>query len=185
MRRTTATTLAALSVSSLLVLSAPAEDKPALTLESDAFREGQMIPATNTCDGDDISPALHWAGAPAQTRALALVVDDPDAPGGNWNHWVLFNIPAATRALAPAVTLESSLGDGTKQGTNDFGKIGYGGPCPPEGSTHRYEFKLYALSAPLELKPGAKRDAVLEAIEDVTIAKTKLVGRYRRQPKAR
>ena len=107
-------------------------------------------------------------------------MDDPDAPSGNWNHWLIYNIPSAAKALAEGVPRQGSLGDGTRQGTNDFGKIGYGGPCPPPGSNHRYYFKVYALSAPLELEPGAKREAVLKALKDKTLAEGQLMGRYGR-----
>jgi Raf kinase inhibitor-like YbhB/YbcL family protein len=149
-------------------------------LASDAFLEGQSIPKDHTCDGADRSPALHWEGVPAGTQTFALIVDDPDAPVGNWNHWLLYNVPAGTRALAPGVAARPALGDGSRQGTNDFGRIGYGGPCPPRGTNHRYYFRLYALSAPLDLKPGAKREAVLEAIAGKTLGQAELMGRYGR-----
>ncbi len=183
MKPATTIVLGALAAAMLAVSLSRAESKDGMTLGSDAFQDGQSIPVTNTCDGDDISPALHWDGAPPETAAFALLVDDPDAPHGNWNHWVLFNVPKATRALAPGMALESTLGDGSRQGTNDFGRVGYGGPCPPKGSAHHYEFRLFALSAPLELKAGAKREAVLEAVKQSTLAKAKLVGRYQRLEK--
>jgi Raf kinase inhibitor-like YbhB/YbcL family protein len=151
-----------------------------LRIASDAFEDGKPIPNEYTCDGADRSPALHWEGAPERTKALALIVDDPDAPSGNWNHWLLYNVPPATRALTAGVATTPTLGDGSRQGTNDFGRTGYGGPCPPRGSNHRYVFKLYALSAPLELEPGAKRDAVLKAVKDKTLAEARIIGRYGR-----
>ena len=151
-----------------------------LRITSDAFEDGKPIPQEFTCDGADRSPPLHWDGAPEKSKALALVVDDPDAPSGNWNHWLIYNMPPATRALGAGVAATAALGDGSRQGTNDFGRIGYGGPCPPPGSKHRYVFKLYALSAPLELEPGAKRDAVMKAVKEKTLAEAQVVGRYGR-----
>jgi Raf kinase inhibitor-like YbhB/YbcL family protein len=151
-----------------------------LKLASDAFEEGKPIPKDHTCDGADRSPPLHWEGAPDAAKGFAIVVDDPDAPSGNWNHWLIYNIPPAAKALAEGVPTQGSLGDGTRQGTNDFGKVGYGGPCPPRGSNHRYYFKVYALSAPLELEPGAKRDAVLKALKGKTLGDAQLMGRYGR-----
>jgi Raf kinase inhibitor-like YbhB/YbcL family protein len=152
----------------------------ALRVASDAFEDGKPIPKEFTCDGPDRSPPLHWDGVPERSKALALVVDDPDAPSGNWNHWLIYNMPPATRALGAGVPTNPALGDGSRQGTNDFGKIGYRGPCPPPGSKHRYVFKLYALSAPLELEPGAKRDAVLKAVKEKALAEAEVVGRYGR-----
>jgi Raf kinase inhibitor-like YbhB/YbcL family protein len=160
--------------------SARGEDTMSFKLASEAFLEGQPIPRDHTCDGADRSPALHWEDPPSGTQAFALIVDDPDAPIGNWNHWLLYNVPAGARALAAAVAATPKLGDGSLQGTNDFGRIGYGGPCPPHGSNHRYYFKLYALSAPLALRPGAKRNAVLKAIGGNKLAEAQLMGRYGR-----
>lgn len=169
--------------STLLLWQRPAlgGEPTSLRISSDAFGEGAAIPNNHTCDGADRSPALHWDGAPEGTKAFALIVDDPDAPKGNWNHWVLYNVPGAAKALAEGVaTTTAVLGDGSRQGKNDFGRIGYAGPCPPKGSTHRYEFKLYALSEPLDLDPGASRDAALKAIKEKTLAKAQLTGRYGR-----
>jgi Raf kinase inhibitor-like YbhB/YbcL family protein len=165
----------------LLGLDAQAGKPSPLRIASDAFEDGKSIPRKYTCDGADRSPPLHWEGIPEGTNALALVVDDPDAPSGTWTHWLLYNMPPATQALGEGVPTTASLGDGSRQGTNDFGKIGYGGPCPPPGSAHRYEFKLYALSNPIELEPGARRDAVLNAIQKQKIvAEAELAGSYGR-----
>jgi Raf kinase inhibitor-like YbhB/YbcL family protein len=160
--------------------SAAGGETMSLKLASDAFEEGMLIPKEHTCDGADRSPPLHWEGAPDDAKSFAIVVDDPDAPSGNWNHWLIYNIPPAAKALAEGVPIRGLLGDGTRQGTNDFGKTGYGGPCPPRGSNHRYYFKLYALSAPLELEPGAKRDAVLKALDGKTLGEARLMGKYGR-----
>jgi Raf kinase inhibitor-like YbhB/YbcL family protein len=160
--------------------SAAGGETMSFKLASDVFEEGTLIPKEHTCDGADRSPPIHWEGAPDDTKSFAIVVDDPDAPSGNWNHWLVYNIPPAAKALAEGVPTRGSLGDGTRQGTNDFGKIGYGGPCPPRGSNHRYYFRCYALSALLELEPGAKRDAVLKALKGKTLGEAQLIGRYGR-----
>jgi Raf kinase inhibitor-like YbhB/YbcL family protein len=165
----------------LLDIVAWAGSSSSLTITSDAFEDGKPIPREYTCDGADRSPPLHWRGVPEGVATLALVVDDPDAPSGNWNHWLIYNMPSGTLALGEAVPATRALGDGSRQGTNGFGKIGYGGPCPPRGSTHRYQFKLYALSKRIELEPGARRDAVLQAIRDGKIvAEAQLTGTYAR-----
>ena len=163
-----------------VAMVAPAADAPSFALASDAFTDGKLIPAEFTCDGADRSPPLHWDGAPEATKAFALVVEDPDAPGDTFTHWILYNAPGATKAFDEGVATNSKLGDGSMQGTNDFGKIGYAGPCPPREASHRYVFQLYALSEPVDLQPGAKRDAVLAAIKSTTLAKAKLTGTYKR-----
>ena len=174
--------LAAIVLGALLPRAAASAGAPSpLTMSSDAFGDGGPIPRQYTCDGADRSPPLHWQRAPEGTASLALVVDDPDAPSGTWNHWTLYNMPPATQALGEGVPAVAALGDGSRQGTNDFGKIGYGGPCPPPGSTHRYRFKLYALSATIDLEPGARREAVLRAIQRLqTTAVAELTASYGR-----
>src|SRR5258708_7374680 len=104
-----------------------------MRLSSTAFQDGAAIPKQFTCDGADVSPALSWQDAPAETKSFALICDDPDAPRGTWVHWVLFNVPASVHGLPQGVPAQSTLPAGEKQGTNDFRKIGYGGPCPPPG----------------------------------------------------
>jgi len=158
----------------------PAAGPASLQISSDAFADGKIIPKDHTCDGADRSPPLHWDGAPERAKAFALVVDDPDAPSGTFTHWLLYNVPAAAKALDVGVATTGTLGDGSRQGTNDFGRVGWSGPCPPPGSAHRYRFKLYALSAPLELEPGAKRDAVLKAIKEKKLAEAEVTGKYER-----
>jgi hypothetical protein len=143
-----------------------------------AFPEGGSIPQLHTCDGADISPALEWFGEPSDTQSFALIVDDPDAPGGTWNHWLLYDVSASVHALAQGYK-PGRVGAG---GTNDFGKLGYGGPCPPKGhGPHRYYFNLYALSvASLGLKAGAKRADLDKALEGHVLAQAKQTGRYER-----
>lgn len=148
----------------------------ALELTSTAFAHGQPIPKQFTADGRNISPPLKWSDPPAGTRSLALVCEDPDAPRGTFTHWVVFNLPAESRELKEG----ESLPDGAAQGTNDFGKAGYGGPSPPAGKPHRYFFKLLALDRPLDLEPGAKKDRVLAAAKDCVLAQAELMGTYGR-----
>jgi Raf kinase inhibitor-like YbhB/YbcL family protein len=151
-----------------------------LSITSTAFREGQRIPARYTCDGENVSPPLNWEGAPDTAKAFALICDDPDAPRGTWVHWLIWNLPATAQGLPQAVPADRELEDGSRQGTTDFGTVGYGGPCPP-GGTHRYYFRLYALDAPLELPPGATRPQLDKALEGHVLARGQLMGRYSRQ----
>jgi Raf kinase inhibitor-like YbhB/YbcL family protein len=154
-----------------------------LRLTSPAFGEGGMIPKAYTCDGANRSPPLAWSGVPSPARSLALVCDDPDAPSGTWSHWVLFNLPPEVRSLREGLPPDDPLGlvAGTpvRQGENDFGKIGYGGPCPP-GGTHRYRFRLFALDTMLELKAGATRSTLIEAVKGHVLAHGLLTGKYAR-----
>jgi Raf kinase inhibitor-like YbhB/YbcL family protein len=123
---------------------------------------------------------LHWAGVPAGTKSFALICDDPDAPRGTWVHWVLWNLPPETRDLSEGIPPKEELSDGSRQGTNDFKKIGYGGPSPPKGKPHRYFFKLYALDAPLALKAGATKADVERAMRGHILGTAQLVGTYAR-----
>jgi len=152
----------------------------ALTVLSSAFQEGDRIPTKYTCQGQDISPPLAWSQPPVGTQSLALIVDDPDAPGGVFTHWVLFNIPSESRELAEAVPTQAKVTGGALQGKNDFGRIGYGGPCPPPGSPHRYQFTLYALDQPLDLKAGVSKKQLLGAMEGHILAQGRLTGIYQR-----
>jgi Raf kinase inhibitor-like YbhB/YbcL family protein len=149
-----------------------------------------MIPKEFTCDGADRSPPLEWSGVPESAKALVLICDDPDAPAGTWAHWVVVELPPETRSLPGGITTEpttsaepkSAAGAATailRQGKNDFGKIGYGGPCPPSG-THRYFFRLYALDTQTDLDAGANRSAALKAIEGHILAEGRLMGKYAR-----
>ena len=144
-----------------------------------AFTDGAAVPAVYTCDGRDVSPPLAWAEPPAGTKSFALISDDPDAPGKTWVHWVVYNLPASTRNVPEAVPAKPELPDGTRQGTTDFGRPGYGGPCPPSG-THRYYFKLYALDTMLTLPPGATKRQVEAAVQHHILAQAQLMGTYRR-----
>jgi Raf kinase inhibitor-like YbhB/YbcL family protein len=149
------------------------------SVKTTAFQEGGTLPRKYTCDGSDLSPALTWTGAPAGTESLALIADDPDAPVGTWTHWIAWNIPPEA-ALPEGVAKVESLSDGTRQGRNDFKRIGYGGPCPPPGKPHRYFFRLYALDAKLDVKPGASRKELEHAMKGHVLAQAELMGMYGR-----
>lgn len=151
-----------------------------IELTSTAFQQGATIPKQYTGDGADRSPSLRWSEPPSGTKSLALICDDPDAPRGTWVHWVLFNLPAQTRELKEGVPTTETLGDGAKQGKNDFGDIGYGGPAPPKGKPHRYFFKLYALDAAVDLPPGATKAQLLDAMKGRILAEGQLMGKYGR-----
>lgn len=150
-------------------------------LTSTAFSEEGEIPRDYTCDGADRSPPLAWSDPPAGTRAFALVCDDPDAPAGTWAHWVLYDLAGEARSLAAGVPPERKLASGAKQGQNDFGRTGYGGPCPPRGPAHRYFFRIYALDSLTPLGPGALKSQLLAAVQGHILGETHLMGRYRRQ----
>lgn len=152
----------------------------ALKLTSTGFEPGGTIPKKFTCDGPDVSPALAWNDPPAGTQSFALIADDPDAPVGTWVHWVLYDLPAEARALAENVPKQEQLANGARQGRNDFGRIGYGGPCPPPGKPHRYLFKLYALDGKLHLPAGATKAEVERAMQGHVLAQGELLGRYGR-----
>ena len=152
----------------------------ALSISSPVFQEGEGIPAKYSCEGQDISPPLAWGEPPAGTNSFALIVDDPDAPGRVFTHWVLFNLPADSRELPEAVPNQPQFSSGALQGKNDFDKTGYGGPCPPPGHPHRYQFTLYALDQLLDLKSGASKQQVLEAMQGHILGHGQLTGTYQR-----
>ena len=160
-------------------VSTPKEERVGLKLTSTAFTEGQPIPKQYTCDGINISPPLEWTGVLKTAKTLAIICDDPDAPGGTWVHWVLYNLPADKIGLIENTPTTETLSGGGMQGTNDFKKFGYGGPCPPSG-THRYFFKVYALDAELPLKPGATKAEVEKAMEGHVVTQGQFMGKYGR-----
>ena len=157
----------------------PKEEKVGLKVTSTAFTEGQPIPKQYTCDGINISPPLEWSGVPQTAKTIAIICDDPDAPVGTWVHWVLYNLTSDKIGLIENTPATETLPGGGMQGTNDFKKFGYGGPCPPSG-THRYFFKLYALDAELSLKSGATKADLEKAIEGHIVSQGQLMGTYRR-----
>jgi Raf kinase inhibitor-like YbhB/YbcL family protein len=156
--------------------ASPSVVEPSLPFEliSTAFEQGGPIPVKYSCNGEDISPSLAWGDPPAGTQSLALIMDDPDAPGGNWDHWIVFNISADLRELPEGI----KAGDlSVIFGKNSWGLSDYGGPCPPSG-THRYFFKLYALDTTLSLDKTAGKSQVMAAMEGHVLAETDLMGTF-------
>jgi len=156
------------------------EVKMTLNVSTSAFEEGGRIPIKYSCQGEDVSPALQWDEPPTGTQSFALIMDDPDAPVGVFTHWVIFNIPSDSRQLTEAIPTQAKLPSGALQGKNDFGRIGYGGPCPPPGPAHRYRFTLYALDKALDTKSGASKTQVLDAMKGHILAQGQLTGTYQR-----
>ncbi len=153
----------------------------AFELRSPAFSPSREIPVKYTCDGADLSPPLSWADSPANTKGLALLVDDPDAPAGTWVHWVLYGLPVTLRELPEGVPAQDTVPGIGNQGVNDFRKVGYGGPCPPRGPAHRYFFKLYALDIELTLALRKTKAELLKAIEGHVLGRAELMGWYMRK----
>ena len=151
-----------------------------ISISVDGFNEGDMIPDKFTCEGKDVSPLISWTGMPAGTKSIALIMDDPDAPGGTFVHWVLYNLPADTLKLLESMPPNKTLADGSIQGMTDFGRTGYGGPCPPPGKPHRYYFKVYALDKKLDLQPLASKSQVESAMKGHILAQGELMGKYQR-----
>jgi len=145
-----------------------------IKITSSAFQEGGNVPSKFTCEGSDTSPPLQITGIPSQAKSLVLIADDPDAPSGLFTHWLIWNIPPQTTSIS-----EGNAPRGV-HGTNDFGKSGYKGPCPPSG-THKYSFKVFALDRELDLRGGAKRSQLDAAMKGHVIAQGELVGRYGRK----
>ena len=174
--------LLAASVAIVVKSNPSAEGRSAMpfSIKSSAFDSGAEIPKKFTCDAADVSPALEWSGAPAKTITLAIVMDDPDAPAGTWVHWMLWNLSVSAHSLPEGVAKREQLDDGTRQGRNDFRKIGYNGPCPPPGKAHRYFFRLYALDAKLDLAPGATRQEIDAAMKGHTLGEAEYMGTFRR-----
>jgi len=163
----------------------------AIEMSSTAFEQSGRIPVEYTADGDNISPPLSWSELPNGTQSIAMICEDPDAPSGSGGrsarqntsafvHWVIYNIPPDKRRLQRGLPPSPQLSGGTLQGSNDFGKIGYGGPAPPRGPAHRYFFTLYALDSMLDMAPGATCDQLVDAMEGHVLAEGELIGRYSR-----
>lgn len=148
-----------------------------MRIMSPAFGNGQRIPPQYTCDGDDVNPELRFDGIPKEAASLALLVDDPDSPSGNWLHWSVWNIDPSLRQIE-----EDSAPAGAKEGETDFSEVGYGGPCPSYGE-HQYRFTLYALSIALDIPEGSPRHVVEEAMKPFIVATAALTGRYQRVKK--
>lgn len=155
-------------------------DHMVFTLSSPRFSDGKQIPPGYTCDGSDSSPGIYWSEPPQGTKSLALIVEDPDAPSKVFTHWVLYDIPPIVRGLDDDLPKQDRIPNGAAQGTNDFGRTGYGGPCPPSGS-HRYVFTLYALDLSPELPPGLTKEGLRAAIAGHVLGQARLTGVYARR----
>lgn len=151
-----------------------------LDVSSTAFTDGGRIPVKYTCSGEDVSPDIQWSRGPESTESYALIVDDPDAPGGPFTHWVIFNIPSNVTRLGEGVSTAARLDDGSMQGKNHFGRTGYGGPCPPTGKPHHYHFNVYALDTRLNPGPGVSKEDLLKAMNGHILAQGELTGIYGR-----
>ncbi|MFO7848947.1 MAG: YbhB/YbcL family Raf kinase inhibitor-like protein [Spirochaetia bacterium] len=148
-----------------------------MILQTTAFANGEPIPREYSCDGENVSPPLRWSDIPEGVRSFALIMDDPDAPGGTFVHWVYFDIPHTVHELPRGIVPTEKPAQGGTQGSNSFGKIGYGGPCPP-GGEHRYYFKLYALDSELNLKAGSSKKDLLQAMDGHIVEETQIMGTY-------
>jgi Raf kinase inhibitor-like YbhB/YbcL family protein len=157
----------------------PTLPPPTVTVTSNAFQNESGIPVAYTCDGQNMSPALFWSDLPEGAESLAVVMEDRDAPGGPFTHWIIHGIPVDRRELPADIPKDSALPDGIRQGVNDLGEIGYSGPCPPTGETHRYTFTLYALGAEPNLTGAVDRAAFEGAIQDRILITGELTGIYR------
>lgn len=161
-----------------LTLASLAAGKESMKVASPGFADGRPLPAKYTCAGADISPALQWEHAPAGTKSFVLICDDPDAPGGSWIHWIIYDVPGNLEGLPEHIAPAETLPNGAMQGLNSFRKVGYNGPCPPPGGPHRYFFKLYALDTPLHLKPRATRPELLQAMRGHVLAEAQTMGTH-------
>lgn len=151
-----------------------------MKLSSPAFRDGEAIPPKYTCKGDDLSPPLEWTGAPPESKSFALIMSDPDAPGGHFLHWMIFNLPSKLNRLEEGIPGNIRLANGAVQGRNDFGQPGYGGPCPPPGRSHRYVFELFALDTLLDARAIGTEKDLRAAMKGHELAHATLTGLFRR-----
>lgn len=165
--------------SAFLFIEAAEVRRSTMKITSPAFQHEGMIPPKYTCKGEDKSPQLNWENAPANVKSFVLICDDPDAPIGTWDHWILFNIPPTANQLEEGIPPKAELPDGSKHGKNSWGRTDYGGPCPPFG-THRYFFKLYALDTILNLKSGASKKDVLKAMDNHILEQAELMGKFKK-----
>lgn len=147
---------------------------------SPAFDDGKFIPSKYTCDGINVSPPLRWTNAPGGAKSLALICNDPDAPIGDWVHWIVYNIPPTSVEIKEGASSKKILPKGAFEGLNDFGKNNYGGPCPPSG-THRYFFKLYALDVLLPVNDDLTKKQLLRLMKEHLLAEAVLIGKYQRK----
>ncbi len=153
----------------------------AFNISSTAFEYGVKIPEKHTCEGDDTSPRLLWDGEPKGTVSFALIMEDPDAPGGTFTHWIMYNIPADCHQLENIIPIQKKLKDGSIQGKNDFGKIGYRGPCPPKGEEHHYYFRIYALKKKLPPESIRNGEEFHAALNGLMLDQAEYMGTYYRK----
>lgn len=151
----------------------------AFNITTPAFEQGASIPEVHSCKGDDTSPLLRWDAEPKGTETFALIMEDPDAPGGTFTHWMIYNLPDDCHELEKVIPIEKHLENGAIQAKNDFGKIGYGGPCPPEGEEHRYFFKIFALNRQIPRESINSREDFLEAIDGYILDEAEYMGKFR------
>ena len=149
-------------------------------LTSTAFEQGASIPTKHSCKGDDTSPPLRWDEVPGGTASFALILEDPDAPNGTFCHWIIYNLPADCRELEAIIPIQKNLDNGAIQGQNDFGKIGYGGPCPPQGEEHRYFFRLFALKKKLPPESANRNEDFYKAVNGLMLGKAEYMGRFKK-----
>ncbi|HKJ43886.1 MAG TPA: YbhB/YbcL family Raf kinase inhibitor-like protein [Sunxiuqinia sp.] len=152
----------------------------AFNITTTAFEYGKSIPAKHACTGDDLSPQLSWDDVPKGTTSLALTIEDPDAPGGTFTHWIVYNLPADSNGLEAIVPIQKHLANGATQGKNDFGKTGYGGPCPPKGQEHRYFFRLFALKKKLPPESANDANSFHQAISGLIIEEAEYMGKFKK-----
>jgi len=150
-------------------------------LTSPAFTDGQLIPMQYTCDGRNISPSLMWSGVPSGTRSVAIICQDPDAPGGTWMHWVFYGLMPNTTELPEGVAPVESPPVGGRQGANSFNAFGYGGPCPPSGETHHYVFTVFALNNYVTLQTRGTGQELLGAVQQHILGQGDLTGIYKKR----
>jgi Raf kinase inhibitor-like YbhB/YbcL family protein len=158
--------------------ASPARGK--IELKTASFAPGGFIPKRFTCQAEDVSPALNWTDPPSGIRSFAIIEEDPDAPSGTFVHWVVYDLPATFRRIGEGLSGNEELPGGGRQGTNDFSKTGYSGPCPPPGKPHRYFIRLYALDIKTNLHPGATRQELDSAMQGHVLAQGELMGRFQR-----
>lgn len=181
--RTAIALLATVALWSLGTFGLEAKDDKAgsISITSKSFAQGATIPKNYTGEGKDVSPELTWGNAPANTKSFAITCEDPNAPGGRWFHWIIFNIPPQTHNLKEGVEKSLTLKDGSAQGTNDFGKPGYNGPMPPEhAGPHHYQFIIFALDNKLPLKAGCTKRDFYSAAKGHVLARGSVIGLYQR-----
>jgi Raf kinase inhibitor-like YbhB/YbcL family protein len=155
------------------------ETRMEIKIESRAFKQGELIPSIYSCEGQNISPQLSWKCSVEGVKTFVIIIEDPDAPSGSFTHWVVYNIPAKMNSLMENITPTKNIPDEILMGTNDFGRIGYGGPCPPSG-THRYFFRIYGLDTAVHLDSGATKKEVMIKMQGHIKARGELMGKYKK-----